>query len=706
MKKNMIAITIIAIIALIVAGCETTPGQGIRIPSEFDPGKPATTKTFSSEAELQAFLNSIGRTDSYFDGMFGADQRMVMDVAMESADFALAPTAAMDRDFSETNVQVAGIDEGDIIKTDGEYIYTVTGNTLFIIKAYPGEEAVVESKITFEDSPQGLYISGNKLVVYGRATNLDFLREQNIRASQGMSFLKIYDVSNKERPVVDEEYWFEGRAFETRMKDGYVYFSTVSQPVQRIDFPTPIIMRGEAIDSVPVRNIYYYDAPYQSANFVNIHAININTGRTSSASITVERAETLYMSHDNAYITHTQYVNEWEIQQRIMIQVLEGKATAADRELIKLIRNINPKVMNEREKNQRILQILTFYYEYLSSDEQKAVEEEIEIKVKEELEKYEYREYTIISRISIDRDRIRLETTGQVPGRIINQFSLDEYKDVLRIGTTISPTWSRFDKSRTESTNNVFTLDMNLNILDHAGDIAPTESIYSTRFVGDTLYMVTFRQVDPFFVVDLSDPRNIDVLGELKITGYSRYLHPFDENTVVGVGRETTETGRLLGMKVSLFDVSDFENPKEIAKYVTDERYAQTSAEFEHKAFLLSKEKELLVLPVYSPDYGQGSQGYNGAMVFRITKDEIELRGLIDHSEAVPRETSSAPVEPGRVVMPRPWHYGPLVERSLYIEELLYTKSPNLLRINNLEDLSTVKNLALTEERETGIPIY
>ncbi len=709
----MIAITMIAVIALIIAGCETAPGTGPTttiIPSEFDPSKPATAKSFNSEAELQAFLNSLGRTDSLGYDMVATTDRMVADAAMETADSAPAPSVAADRDFSETNIQVEGIDEGDILKTDGEYIYTITGNTLFIIKAYPGEEAEIVSRMKFEDTPEGLYVGGNNLVVYGRATNLDFLREHNIRASQGMSFLRIYDVSDKENPSVDEEYFFEGRPFETRMKDGYVYFSTVSQPMHRPGFPTPILLRGGVVESIPVSNVYYYDAPYESANFVNIHAVNMDTGRTNSASITVDRAETLYMSHDNAYITHTQRINEWEIQQRIAIQVLESKATPADRELIRKIRAVDPMVMDAREKDQRILGVLQSYYEYLDRDEREAIEDEIELKVKEELEKYEYREYTIISRISIDRDRIRLESTGQVPGRIINQFSLDEHDDVLRIGTTISPTWSRFDRERTESTNNVFTLDMNLNVLDHAGNIAPGESIYSTRFVGDTLYMVTFREVDPFFVVDLSNPRNIEILGELKITGYSRYLHPYDENTVIGVGRETTETGRMLGMKVSLFDVSDFENPREIAKYVTDERFAQTSAEFEHKAFLFSKEKELLVLPVHSPDYRQGEQSYNGAMVFRITSDEIELRGLVDHSDAVPRETHEREVaEPGMVVdraMPMPWFYGPLVERSLYIEELLYTKSPNLLRINHLDDLSTVKNIALEEERETGIPIY
>ena len=219
-----------------------------------------------------------------------------------------------------------------------------------------------------------------------------------------------------------------------------------------------------------------------------------------------------------------------------------------------------------------------------------------------------------------------------------------------------------------------------MEVLDHLKDLAEGERIYSTRFMGDRLYMVTFRQVDPFFVIDLSNPNNIEALGELKIPGFSRYLHPYDENTIIGIGRDATDMGTQQGLKISLFDVSDPANPKEIAKFEAEGRYSSSIAEYEHKAFLFSKQKNLLVIPAYSYDY-QSSDSYNGAMVFHITKNDIELRGLIDHTGK----------EGNR--------YSPSVERSLYIEDLLYTKSPNLLRINDLEnDLDGVKNIYLTPD--------
>jgi len=237
--------------------------------------------------------------------------------------------------------------------------------------------------------------------------------------------------------------------------------------------------------------------------------------------------------------------------------------------------------------------------------------------------------------------------------------------------------------------------------MDGLTGLAEGESIYSTRFMGDRLYMVTFRQVDPFFAIDLSNPKDIKTLGKLKIPGFSRYLHPYDEDTIIGIGRDADLRGGQKGIKISLFDVSDVENPKEVASYVSDDRYAQSTAEWEHKAFLFDKEKELLVIPAYNYDWQNPNNGYNGALVFKITKDDIELRGLIDHSDGV-KESDNGKLG---IWMPR-YQYSPAVERSLFIGEDLYTKSPYLLRINSLDDLSSINSLVLDSGYTGGIPIY
>jgi uncharacterized secreted protein with C-terminal beta-propeller domain len=240
----------------------------------------------------------------------------------------------------------------------------------------------------------------------------------------------------------------------------------------------------------------------------------------------------------------------------------------------------------------------------------------------------------------------------------------------------------------------VYVLDTDLKIVGSVTGIAKGETIQSARFIGDRLYLVTFRQVDPFFVIDLSNPKNPEILGELKVPGFSRYLHPYDDNIVIGIGRDASDTGRQQGLKISLFDVTNVAKPKEIAKWVATDEQAQSAAEWEHKAFLFDREKELLVIPGYSYDYGWNTgnkaSGFNGAMVFSITPTSVKMRGIIDHG-----------VNNGM--------YGASVERSFYIEDLLYTKSPTLLRINDLDDLTSVKRITLEQTNDVvngPYPVY
>jgi len=361
--------------------------------------------------------------------------------------------------------------------------------------------------------------------------------------------------------------------------------------------------------------------------------------------------------------------------------VLEPKLTEADRTLISLIKAVPNEVLSQMEKDAKILQVYNDHLYYMNSEEEAAINDEIDARLQEKLEEYEYFEYTVAHRLTVTPGGLSLAATGQVPGHVLNQFSMDEQDGMLRIATTVSPQWSWRFKDRSESVNNVFALDSSMDIIGSLKDLAKDEQIYSTRFMGDKLYMVTFRQVDPFFVIDLSDPRNIKELGHVKIPGFSRYLHPYDENTIIGLGQEATEQGRPTGLKISLFDVSDPTSPKEIAKYVATGRYSSSAAEYEHKAFLFSKAKSLLVIPAYSYDW-DGGDSYNGALVFNITKESITLRGLIDHGGQ---------------------YGGASVERSLYIEDELFTKSPSLLRINALSDLEGIKDVKLSA---SGMPVY
>jgi inhibitor of cysteine peptidase len=720
MKTARTLFSIFALALILVAGCapQTKPATAVT------PSSDLSARTFASEEELITFIEDHqGGSDYYYrrGGVLTmAAESAVAPSPAKSADSAAGSAGA---DYSGTNNQVAGVDEADILKTDGKYIYTVTGNTLFIVDAYPGETAAVVATLNLTGQPNGLFVDGDTLAVFGYFYDTDYFSKMDIKPYNGMTFLTIYDISDRASPVVKKEYKFEGNYFQGRMQDGTAYLLVTTTP--NLEYPTPIIYEGTVRSSVALSDIRYYPIPYNNPQFVTVHAVNMDDGDLDSTTVAVEGANTLYMSEQNMYIAYTEYVNEWEIRQDITKVVLEDRLTAEEKQLINKINAVDSDVLSKAEKDAKIWQVYEQHLTYTQSEERSQLEKLIDKQVQAKLDDYEAMEYTIIHKLTLGEDGIAIGETGRVPGHLNNQFSLDEYNGVLRVATSTSPRWGWIrpmmvddampieegagdtavtepaiapdekiappEMGTSESVNAVYALDANMKVIGKLGDLAKGEQIFSTRFMGDRLYMVTFRQVDPFFVIDLSDPTDIKELGTLKLPGFSRYLHPYDENTVIGIGRDATDTGRQQGLKISLFDVSDVSKPKEIAQWVSKEEYAQSTAEWEHKAFLFDKEKELLVLPVYSYSWdekvGTSKEQYNGAMVFHITRDDIEMRGIVDHSIGTQ-------------------YWGSLVERSLYIEELLYTKSPSLLRINALDDLRGVQNITLSAPGSGPYPVY
>jgi uncharacterized secreted protein with C-terminal beta-propeller domain len=240
---------------------------------------------------------------------------------------------------------------------------------------------------------------------------------------------------------------------------------------------------------------------------------------------------------------------------------------------------------------------------------------------------------------------------GDVPGHILNQFSMDEYNGNFRIATTTGEVWNG------NSLNHVYILDSDLKIIGKIEDLAQGEKIYSVRFIGNRGYIVTFKKVDPLFVIDLSSPENPKVLGYLKIPGYSDYLHPYDENHVIGIGKDAIDAseyekaGRNLdfawyqGVKIALFDITDVENPVEKSKFIIGDRGTDSPALYDHKAFLFDKEKGILVIPItlaeidrsrYTdnsqiPSTAYGESVWQGVYVLNIGLDGITLKGKISH---------------------------------------------------------------------------
>jgi uncharacterized secreted protein with C-terminal beta-propeller domain len=305
---------------------------------------------------------------------------------------------------------------------------------------------------------------------------------------------------------------------------------------------------------------------------------------------------------------------------------------------------------------------------------------------------------TVIHRVSIENGDIEYVASGEVPGYVLNQFSMDEYNGYFRIATTTRHV--NVTTKKTTSGNHIFVLDMNLNIVGKLENLALGERIYSARFLSYRCYLVTFKKVDPLFVVDLKNPTAPKVLGELKITGYSNYLHPYDENHLIGIGKETiaAEEGDFAwyqGVKISLFDISDVSKPKEIAKYEIGDRGTESPVLSDHKALLFDKSKNLLVLPVsvaeideekypYGvPPWAYGEPVWQGAYVFEVSLETgLILKGGITHLE------DSINPETG-------YHFSSsyAVKRSLYIDHVLYTISDRKVKMNNLENLQEINEV-------------
>ncbi|MEM4634106.1 MAG: beta-propeller domain-containing protein, partial [Candidatus Anstonellaceae archaeon] len=308
---------------------------------------------------------------------------------------------------------------------------------------------------------------------------------------------------------------------------------------------------------------------------------------------------------------------------------------------------------------------------------------------------------TAISKISLSS--FTPIAKGEVPGYLINQFSMDESKGYFRVATTIQPSWwAGWDGQA--SANALYVLDDKLQIVGKVEGIAPGETIYSVRFMGDRAYMVTFKKVDPFFVIDLSDPNSPKLLGKLKIPGYSDYLHPYDDSYIIGLGKEAipSKEGDFAlqqGVKLSLFDVRNPEDPKEVAKFEIGDRGTESYALHDHKAFLFSKDLNLLVIPItlakidkskYAggeiPDWAYGDFVFQGAYVFKVSPEEgFLLRGTITHA------SEEELLKSGEY-----FYAKSNVLRSLYMDDYLYTVSNRMVKANDLNSLAHISSVQIS----------
>lgn len=638
--------------------------------------------------------------------------------APAAADQGAKTSAGSATDFSTTNVQVSGVDEGDVIKNDGKYIYIIKGSDLRIVEAYPAENLKELVSFTLGDAnetftPSEMYVDANTLTVIGSdykeptpvpldttttGTTTKIAPDYYPYYNYSRTKVFVVDITDRTKPTVKRSVEFDGYYNTSRKVGNTLYmvmnynYSPIIYYAQPMMLDTAGTSSGTTTTATPVpadvvvpkmldtkKGTEELVAPCSQIrilpkehnfNYLITAAVPLNDlTKDVSRSVVVGNSENIYASQSNLYVA----ANDW------------GGG---------------------------------YYRPYGDYD-------------------------TAIYRFALGNGTIEYKNKGKVPGQLLNQFSMDESNGYFRVATTKNQY-----VPGSEINNNVYVLNMAMETKGKIENIAPGEKLYSARFMGNKAYLVTFKRVDPFFVLDLSDPANPKITGKLKVPGYSDYLQPYDENHILGFGYDVDEslvdpTSDFLpydakkGFKISLFDVTDLTNPKEMFKEVVGDQGTSSPVSYDHKALLFDKDKQLLALPITVYGFPQAdtcsnftystcptscnkvcvpssctvSNGikvctadcdgansctpmdtysrptFDGAYVYSVNlTDGFKLKGKITHYNA---DDQTALTTNGYT------NYEKTIQRLLYIGENLYSVSQGVVKANALIDLTEKKMIDL-----------
>ena len=558
-----------------------------------------------------------------------------IDASVSNKSESQSESVREESDYSNTNIQVEGVDEADIVKTDGEYIYYVCDDKVIIVNAKNDKEIKIESEIKYNKEnfyPQEIFISENRLIIIGQINKYELLEKLSIdtgykRYDRNFTVAKVYNTQNKSNPNLEREIELQGSYLSSRMIGdniylisnqymySYLFRNSEIEDMDEDDFKprytdTAISKTEKCLD---YNDIYYFPNS-EDTSYLNIAGFNIYNNEAANIDSYLGAGSDIYSSQKNLYITRVKY------------EYKDSK-------------------------------IFGYYNNYDVN--------------------------TYIYKFKLEDSKATYISAGSVPGAVLNQFSMDEKDGYFRIATTDSKNWD----SETD-TNNLYVLNDDLEIVGEIEGLAKGEKIYSVRFMGNRAYMVTFVETDPLFVIDLSNPTKPTVLGELKIPGYSKYLHPYDENHIIGFGEntKTNEYGGVVtdGMKMALFDVTNPNNPKELYSVDIGEKGTYSELLYNHKALLFSKEKNIIAFPVsISKETGRYNTNlkFQGAIVYGLDLEKgFTLKGTIAHME----------IENGY----RDYDYEKAVERIIYIKDNLYTLSKSLIKstdMNTMQEKSALE---------------
>lgn len=575
---------------------------------------------FASMEELRNVLENNNSNSRQAKSM---NQEILDDTVITSETQEQTDTSS---DYSMTNVQVDGVDEADMVKTDGEFIYYISNQKIYILSKNLELISTIDNINNEKEKfiPKELYINNDKLIILGNYSkfstnnisnknteiiNIDesqeILTDDVIINSENFAKAMVYDINKKDSPKLIREVGLDGFYINSRMINDNIYFVSSKNILYNNNLKDEEILpyTEDSIRDENKKMISYYDIAYfkdvNTYNYMIVGGFNINNSEEVQTETFFGASDNIYANKENLYIT--------------------------------------------------------------------------ELKIENNMDK------TIIYKFKLGENGIILECKGEVEGYLNNQFSMDEYEGNLRVATTISKNEIYYDSTDTtivmgtnqDVSNKLTILDDNLKEIGKIENMAQDEKIYAVRFIGKIGYIVTFKQTDPLFVIDLSDPTNPIIKGELKIPGYSSYLHPYDDTHIIGIGYNTKEnsSGGIVNtnMKISMFDISDLENPREMYTMDIGEEYVYSELEYNHKALFINKDKNLIGFPLT----------YNGKNSFILIKINLE-NGFEKYNEIT-----------------KELNYKTNINRGIYINSVFYTLAENEIISYDLNTMKEQNKLEL-----------
>ena len=649
MKKFLIILTFIMFSALFIS-CDIVIGNrndlSIKLsnPSSYD-----ELFDFYNDEQLS---NQMHISLPSIDRDMGIFTETVMFSANDSSKKPIEPN------YSDTNTQVAGVQEGDYIKTNGYYIYVYSENSINIIKASGKDTKLVSTIKLYEYETYQyfremyLYDDVLTLIFSGYTCHKEFFDSDFYYYSywNPITVQMHYDVSNPEEPVLMSTLAQDGYYLSSRMIENYLYITALKSIfyyycLDDKEFLYPAIYLNEERIVLDLEDILIYPC-FSTYQYFIITGVNVKSPEQFiSNKATIGGWGDMYATTQHLYVIFTAnvYFNYSkknvsvgdQVTNKSVIVKMELKKGDIDVKSVGLVEgNIKDQFcLDEYEGNLRITS-LVWTYEY---------------------QEYEYKRYNYY----IDEDGLY-------------KYDINDYEIVTYL-------WLR----NVELYSKVTVLDKNLKYLGSIGKLGENENLQSCRYIEDRVYLVTFRVTDPLYVVDLSNPKDPTLLDELKIPGFSVYLHPFGKDMLFGFGYEADDNGIRTGLKLSMFSIKDDELI-ELDKYVLP--YINTNNEYKyyyselttnHKALLIDYDMNIIGIPIYYYSYSYTSGNYKsttGESFMIFTYDDNGFKLDVELSTFEPNNT---------------YYYSSNI-RGIYIDEYLYVSNYNGIMVYNLEDYEYV----------------